>query len=169
MAKRPCNAREECFAREYVVCNDFTEAYRRTGYTGLNAGKLGPRMAARPHVAALIAELQAKLGKKAEVKAERIIQESDTCGLVDPLGYVNPTTGEPLPLHLVPEAARRALVGFTITETTSKDGDVVRRYTYKLDKVAALGLSAKCRGMGKDTVDVHLTIEEVLSSMGEKC
>src|SRR5947208_10690953 len=96
----------------------------------------------------MIAERQKKRSERTEVKADQRVQELATVAFSDPLDFIDPETGEPLPLEQIPAYARRAIASIDYLP----GGLVKMKFA---DKVAALDKLMRHLGAYNNRVEVH--------------
>ena len=149
---RKVSDKESRFAHEYAKDHNGTRSARAAGWKGTAQGLAvqASRTLRKPNVAALIAQLQGSQLAKVDASAERVKRELALVAFSDP-SQLYGRNGKLLPIHEMPEDARRAISGFT------EKGEP------KLwDKPSALGMLAKHHGL------LHEVLEVVEStSLGE--
>jgi phage terminase small subunit len=158
---KPLSLPKQRFVEAYLQTGNASKAAEDAGYAKHSARKQGSRLLTKPDVKAAIARRRAELTVQLEAKTgitlERILQELARMGLSDPADLFD-ATGRMLPVHKMPEDARRALSGFEVDETFRADGEgddapMVHVVTSKpkfWDKRGALELIAKLLGHLKD-------------------
>lgn len=152
MALTPKQAR---FAAEYLVDLNGTQAAIRAGYSPRTANQMASDLLAKPDIAALIAEKQARQLERADLTATRVLEElrrlafSDVTGLFDEHGNLKP-------LHtLTPEqAAAIASLEVVKKNITAGDGQIDTVHKLKVwDKTKALEMLAKHFGVLTERVE----------------
>jgi phage terminase small subunit len=104
------------FCVEYLKDFNATQAAVRAGYSPKTAASQGQRLLKSPAVAAA----SARVLKKAEVSAERVTHELEAIAFLDPIECFD-SNDHWLPIHQMPESARRALKTFEIEELYNCD------------------------------------------------
>ena len=94
------------FAREYLKDFNATQAAIRAGYSAKTAASQGQRLLKSPGVGTRIARDRAKLLGKEESSVENTLRGLATMAFMDP-GQLLDKNGIPLPIHRMPEEARR--------------------------------------------------------------
>lgn len=74
------SARHERFCREYVIDGNATQAYIRAGYSENGAAQSAAALLRNPKISSRIAELQRKVAEKAEITAEKVIDDLEALG-----------------------------------------------------------------------------------------
>lgn len=89
---RKLTAREMAFAQEYVIDLNATQAAIRAGYSAKSAANIGYENVRKPHIAAVIAELQIERNRQRKWDAEKIYDslgdesDADVADLYDDRG-----------------------------------------------------------------------------------
>lgn len=149
--KRRGSPLRDRFAREYRKDFNATQAAVRAGYSPKTAASQGQRLLKSPAVGTAIARAQASLLKKEESSVENIVTELARIAFLDP-GQLLDKKGVPLPIHQMPEEARRGLTTLEIKELFNSHSGKKRRtgQQYKLSftgKIKALALLGKYLNM----------------------
>ena len=74
------NRKQRRFAEEYVVDLNVTAAAKRAGYSEKTAHVIGHKLLKIAKVAALVEKAQAKLSRRTEISADRVLQELASIG-----------------------------------------------------------------------------------------
>lgn len=171
--ERPLSFLEEQFLLEYLGCNNYAEAARRCGMEYQAALNLSERNAFKRE----LLRLQTTTMGRAEVTAQRIIDELATIAFLNPKELLN-SDGNLKDIHALPDDVARAVVGLKVT---CKDGERYMTTTTepKLgDKLRALEMLGKTAGIKlfadvietKDTTErpgaSTVDIEERIQQMG---
>ena len=77
------------FVQEYLIDLNATQAAIRAGYSAKTAFAIGHENLSKPNIAAAITEAQAKRAERAEITADRVLEELGEIGFADKL----PATG----------------------------------------------------------------------------
>ena len=151
---RGLTPKQQKFVDEYMIDLNATQASIRAGYSARNAGKIGPMLLGKVRIAEAISARQKKLSDKAEIKAERIINELAKIAFADMGNYATwGSRGITLKesADLTPD--QTAAVS-ELSETVTESGGSTR---FKLhDKKGALELLGKHLGMFKDRVELEV-------------
>lgn len=143
------------FVREYLVDGNATQAAIRAGYSERSAGQTAHRLLEDEQVAAAIADGQAALNHEAGITAARIRAEL-ACLAFSDVGALYDGSGKLLPVHQMPEEARRAVAGIKVRAEKDADAEVIEVKLW--DKRAALDMAARLLGLYKpDKLDVNLS------------
>lgn len=151
------SAKQQRFVEEYVVDLNATQAAIRAGYSEKTAYSQGQRLLKHVEVAAIIAEHQERLANRAEVTAERILQELARIAFVDPRA-IFAEDGSVKPIPEWEEDIARALSGCEVTEEFAGRGADREQvgFTKKVkfwDKRGALELLGKHLALFTDKVE----------------
>lgn len=125
-----------------------SEAASRAGYSAPD--QAGAKLMRNPIVAAEVQYALSQRALRAEVTADRILQEVDNAALRDPVDLADPETGqiEVSDLRKIPESIRRCIDGLKVKQTINRNGEPVQTIELKLiPKLGALELAMKHRGM----------------------
>jgi len=143
--KKILTPKQQAFVMEYVVDLNATQAAIRAGYSAKTAAEQGYDNLRKPQIAAAIAEAQAARLKKAELTADRVLEELRRIAFYDVRKHFHPG-GSLKDAHEWDEENGSAIAS---TETTRKnldaaDGvvDVVTKIKV-WDKLRALEILAK--------------------------
>jgi len=121
------------------------------GASDKSAEANGPRLLKNPHVAEYLATKRQAAEEKADVSEERILREVAAIAFLDPAEYFDPH-GNLLPIHEMPERARRALASVEVT-TMGKDAEALVTKIRNWDKKGSLELLMKHKKMLTDKVE----------------
>ncbi|MHB8549340.1 MAG: terminase small subunit [Thermoplasmataceae archaeon] len=138
---------------EYLKDLDGAEAAIRCGYSPRTADSQASRLLKNAKIAQAIQRRLSAASARADVTPQKIIEEYARLAFLDPGAFYD-TDGTLLPIHKMPEEARRALTGIDI-DTVSGRGDVkhVTKIRYAA-KIAALDALARINSMFKDNLNV---------------
>lgn len=75
MAKKKLTEKQELFCHEYAVDMNASAAYKRAGYSPKGAGENALKLLANYRIAERISELYAKRCEKADITADRVLDE----------------------------------------------------------------------------------------------
>ena len=152
--KLPITARQARFIEEYVIDCDATNSAIRAGFSERTSDSIGHQLLGKPLIADAIAPARAKLARKADVTAERVIAEFAAIAFLNPADYYD-EDGNLLPIREMPEAARRAITGIDVEEIFAGRGEerrqigVLRKIRFA-QKQPALDSLAKHLGLFQD-------------------
>lgn len=151
---RGLTPKQQKFVDEYMIDLNATQAAIRAGYSVNRASEIGYQLLRKTTVAEAIAAKQKKLAAKAEITAERIINELAKIAFADMGNYATwGSRGITLKesTDLTPD--QTAAVS-ELSETVTESGGSTR---FKLhDKKGALELLGKHLGMFKDRVELEV-------------
>ena len=161
-------AKQAAFVREYLIDNNATQAAIRAGYSRKTAYSQGQRLLKNVEVAAAVARRQAELQKRAEIKAEAVVQELAKLGFANMGDYIQVTSdGDPyIDLSRLTSKQAAAVQEVMVDEFVEGRGQnkrEVRRVRIKLaDKEKALrdlakhlGLFERGHAIGNQVVIIH--------------
>lgn len=148
------------FCRQYLLTLSGHRAavYCRPELTTLSAKKWGTTQLARPEIQEEIADAFMREREKLRVTVDEVLSEIRAMAKVDIRDLFQPDTNALLPIDSMPEAARRAIVGFEVRELFTGEGEGRRIAGYiksvklanKLDAAKALG---QLGGMFKEKLE----------------
>jgi phage terminase small subunit len=152
MAKK-LNHRQAQFVEEYLIDLNATQAALRSGYSPKTAYSIGFENLKKPDIQEAIQKRREELQKALHITQERILQEEARLAFLD-VGSLFDENDNLLPVHEIPEDARRAIAGIEITdrvvlgEQSKKERvkDVKRKYRV-FDKGRALERISKHLGL----------------------
>jgi len=132
------------FVEEYLIDLNATAAAKRAGYSEKTAESIGHENLRKPKIAEKIHARRKELQESLQITQERILEEEARLAFVD-VAFLFDEDGELLPIHKIPEDARRAIAGVEVTDLEKTKG---LRFKYKLlDKGQALGRISKHLGL----------------------
>lgn len=147
------------FVSEVIISPaNVSDAVRRAGYKGKNAGVRGTQLMSNPEIADAVAAAQKKVCDKLEITAERVLQELAVLGFatMDDYTELDEDNGLRLNLSKTTRQQRAAIAEFTEDSTGgSGDGErkAVLRTKIKLwDKTRGLELLGKHLKLFTDVV-----------------
>ena len=145
------NAKQEAFAREYIVDRNGTQAAIRAGYSEKGASVHGSRLLRNVQVRALIDELIAAQFERLDITTDRVFEELAAVAFSN-IGRYATVTGDGdvslFPWSDMPEHGLACVA--EISETPNKYGNARRIRMH--DKLIALRDIAKLKGIdGDDT------------------
>ena len=178
-----CNAKEQAFAREYIIDLNATQAVWRSGCFNVGseaaASVAGTRLIARDKVKALIAVLKAQRASRVNCTADSVLHEMSLLANSDALHYLIDDHGNVQLAAGAPEGATRAIQSIKRKKTIKEDpeGNVTITYDVELrlwDKPTPLKLMGRHVNLFPDRVELggknggaialeHATSEELLS------
>lgn len=149
------------FCEEYLVDLNATAAAIRAGYSKKTATELGYQLLQKPHIKAKIDDLKLKRSGRTEITADIVLRELLLIAKADIAQFFK-EDGSFLPLHQIPEIARRAIAGIEVDELFEGFGKDRAQigYTKKLkfwDKTRALEMLGRHLKLFRDQVDYGLT------------
>jgi phage terminase small subunit len=157
MTKRKLTAQQQKFVNNLLEGMDAKTAYIKAGYCAReNAAEASAsRLLRNAKVKTAIEEAQKRAAYKAEVVAERILREEMCLAYFDPVNLTD-KNGKLLPLHKLPEEARRAIIGFEVI--TQSKGSFKFKYKFS-DKGKSLERLSRHLGMFNDKLNLGFTAE----------
>lgn len=105
------------FAQEYAIDLDGQAAAIRAGFSTKGAAVAANKLLKRPEVRAAVKRITDERAEKCGVKLDRVIKELARIAFIDPKAFYD-KKGNLLPVHKMPEDARRALRGFDVDGLT---------------------------------------------------
>lgn len=152
--------RERLFIHEYLVDLHPTRAAERAGW-GAGAHAAGKRLLEDPRIAEHLERRIREREAKLVITQDMVLRELATIAFLDP-ATMSDADGAPLPLHQMPEAARRAIAGLERVELFSGTGDERRGNGHLVkikvsSKLDALQLLMRHLGMLQDKIAVTVT------------
>lgn len=161
--------RERLFAFEYLIDMDPKAACIRAGYGPTNAKLKGQSLLENPQIAGLVEVLLNRRKEKLEIKAEQILQELARVALLDIADFYD-EHGALLPIHEIPEDARRAIASVDVEEIFEGRGADrthigTMRKVKTHSKMDALTTAMRHLGLLKDKLEVSgkLTLEQLIN------
>ncbi len=154
------------FCREYIKDFNATQAAIRAGYSKKTAFTIGSENLKKPYVQACLQELQKKLALESKITLERIEKELSLIAFADMRDYVDISEDGVVTPKLwdgMPEDASRAVAEIKEVRRIMGSGEGGKeiilecRLGYKhWDKLKALELLGKQRGMFRESLDVNI-------------
>lgn len=152
------NPKRQRFVVEYLKDLNATQAAIRAGYSPNGASTAGERLLRIVEIQQAVSAAQAKHLAKADISAERVLEELARIAFCDPRKFFEPNGTLKNPGDLDDDTAA-ALAEFVILKEniTSGDGksDLALRVKWA-DKLRALELLAKRFGLLKERVEVSI-------------
>lgn len=150
-------SQQALFVREYLKDLNATQAAIRAGYAEHSASVTGCKLLKVPKIADAVEKVRGKLREKAEVTAERIVQEYAKIAFLDIADLVD-DSGTMKRISEIPEDARRAIAGLEVSEIFDGDGECkhvigLLKKIKLSDKKGALDSLARHLGMFVDKVE----------------
>ena len=147
------------FVEEYLIDLNATQAAIRAGYSAKTAQEQGSRLLTNVMVQEAIQAAQRARSKRAEITADRVLEELAKVGFANAGDYFDwgpdgITVKDKAELSPDQQAAVAE-----ISETTTQTGGTVRIKLH--DKIGALEKIGKHLGMYRDIVEVRRSIEEM--------
>lgn len=152
------SAKQQRFVEEYMIDLNATQAAIRAGYSEKTAKVIGSENLSKPAIAAAIAAKREKLAQKAEITAEKVLQELALIGFSNMQDYMRAgSDGDPyLDFSGLTREQAAALAEVTVEDFKEGRGESardVRRVKFKLsDKRQALVDIGKHLGMFKEQI-----------------
>jgi len=151
--KKGLSEKQAKFIDEYLIDLNATQAALRAGYSKKTAYAIGYENLRKPQIQEAIEARRKELREETQISQARVLQEEARLAFVD-VGFLFDDDGELLPIHEIPEDARRAIAGIEITDRVvlgenrkdTRIRDVKRRYKMS-DKGQALGRISKHLGL----------------------
>jgi phage terminase small subunit len=156
MPAKGLTPKQRRFVAEYQVDQNLTKAAQRAGYSKRTAYSQGQRLLKHVEISAAIAKQADKRLDKAELTAERILEEIRRVALSSAVEFYD-KDGNPKPLSdLTPEQGACLQSIETLKRNVSAgDGETETVYRIKLhDKMKALEMAAKHFALLTDVVQV---------------
>ena len=153
----PPDDRRQRFIVEYLVDQNATQAARRAGYSERTAHAQGSRLLRNAGIADAIRQRQAARLERAELTADRVIEELRRLALVDARSFFD-DHGNIKPVSELTAEQGAALASFEVLIKNAEAGDRKQDVVHKLklwDKVRALELLAKYFKLLVDRVQVE--------------
>jgi phage terminase small subunit len=155
MGIRPITPKRRAFIREYLIDHNATQAAIRAGYAAHSADVQSAQLLG--YLRKEVAEAEAKISKKLEVTAERIVAELASVAFANQADYTG-KDNEILDLSGLSRDKTAAISEITV-DTTGGSGDgerkaVLRTRIKRADKVKALELLGRHLEMFTDKVKV---------------
>lgn len=140
-AKAKMTPKQERFCQEYVIDCNGTQAAIRAGYSQHSANEIAAENLAKPNIRDRVAELQAKIAKKLEITAEKVLREIALLGFSNMQDYAE-FSPDGVTLKESSELTREQMAAVSsVSETTTQHGGSVH---FKLhDKRGSLELLGK--------------------------
>ena len=132
------------FADEYLVDLNGAQAAIRAGYSEKTARSIANRLLTYVDIQEYIQKRRKEIQKSLQITQERILEEEARLAFVD-VRFLFDENGDLLPIHKIPEDARRAIAGVEITDLEKVKG-VKRKYRLS-DKGRALERISKHLGL----------------------
>lgn len=160
--------KQSAFVAEYLVDLNAKQAAIRAGYSEASAEQQGSALLSNPKVQAAVSEAMGRRAKRVELKQDDVIRELMRIGLCDP-GKAFSEDGDLLPIHKMPEEARRAVSGIDIEEIYAQGEPIGRikklRFWDKVKGLELLGKNLKLfvekhelAGAGGETLGITINI-----------
>ena len=119
---RKLTPKQQRFAKEYLIDLNATQAAIRAGYSEKTAQVQSSRLLLNAMVQEEIQRQRGEAEKRTEITIDRCLKEYATIAFLD-VAKVFTSDGGLMPIHEMPEDARRAIGGLEVTALTSKEGD----------------------------------------------
>ena len=132
------------FVEEYLIDLNATQAAIRAGYSEKSAESIGHENLSKPKIYEKIQARRKELQESLQITQERILEEEARLAFVD-VRFLFDENGDLLPIHKIPEDARRAIAGVEVTDLEKVKG-VKRKYRLS-DKGRALERISKHLGL----------------------
>jgi phage terminase small subunit len=159
---RPLTPKQTRFVAEYLIDLNATQAYIRAGYSPKAAEVCACQLLRNPKVARAVGSGKAKQLVRAELTADRVLEEMRRLAFVDPRRFYD-EHGQIIPIHRLSEEDASALAGIETIIKNTKAGDRVTDEVYKIkfwDKTRAVEMLGKHFKLLSDHVSV--TLDDVL-------
>jgi len=150
------------FVAEYLIDLNATKAAIRAGFPKKAASSVGYEYLRKPQIAAAIAAGKAKQLVRAELTADRVLEEMRRLAFMD-IRNLFDAKGNLRPIHLLDEQDAAAIAGMEVIIKNAEAGDGVTDRVHKVkltDKTRALEMLGKHFKLLSDTVNV--TVDDVL-------
>ena len=153
----PPDDRRQRFIVEYLVDQNATQAARRAGYSKRTAYAQGSRLLRNAGIADTIRQRQAALAERAELTADRVLEELRRLALADARSFFD-DHGNLKPISELTAEQGAAIASFEVLIKNAEAGDGKQDVVHKIrlwDKVRALELLAKYFRLLVDRVQVE--------------
>lgn len=139
------------FVAEYLIDLNASEAAVRAGYSRKTARSIASELLTKPDIAAAVVEKQAKQLAKADLTAERVLEELRRLAFFDVAEFFD-DSGNLKPVSDIPKEARAAIAGIEVARANldPKDGKKSEEWLHKIKlapKQASLEMLAKHFGL----------------------
>jgi len=148
------SAKRQRFVAEYLVDLNATQAAIRAGYSRTTADVQGPRLLGNGAVQAEIQRRTARKLAKAELTAERVLEEYRRLAFSDIRQLFTPA-GELIPLHDLSDDAAAAIAACEVVLKNAEAGDG------KIDRVLKVKLWDKTRALNDLARHFALLVDRV--------
>lgn len=157
MSLSPKHAR---FVAEYLKDLNGTQAAIRAGYSAKSARVQGTRLLADAAIAAAVAKKTAERLAKADLTAERVLEEYRRLAFIDVRSYFDEQGNvKPMSQLTADQGAALASLEVVLKNAEAGDGHTDRVHKFKVwDKTRALEALAKHFGLLADQMHVKLTV-----------
>lgn len=162
MAKK-LTKRQQVFVAEYFKDMNATRAAIAAGYSKKSAESQGSQLLKHPKVSAEIAKKSASLLGKAEITAEKVLEEIGNVAFLDPRKFLNPD-GTLKEFASLDADVACAIAGFEVSETGNDKKARVRKIRLA-DKLKALELYGRYFKLFADKLVLagRLTLEDLVT------
>lgn len=147
MSEKKLTPKQDRFCREYVIDLNGTQAAIRAGYSAKTANRIASENLSKPDIQSQIGKLAKTVQDKAEVSAERILEELKLIGHFDPAEIVGKVS-KVEDIALLPPHVRRAIAGWS----WDKFGCLVLKFH---DKQRALELLGRHKTLFTDRIETE--------------
>lgn len=170
VSKKPdLTPKQKMFCREYLVDLNGTQAAIRAGYSKKTANEQAARLLANVSVQHVIQGLMDKRSDSIEITAAKVLKRIDAIADFD-IGKLYDKNGRLLPVHEMPEEARRVVASIDVFEEFEGVGrervQIGETKKVKLyDKLKANELLGRHLKLFTDRVDVNMkfSLEDLVS------
>lgn len=143
----PLTSKQARFIEEYLVDLNGTQAAIRAGYSPKTAKRIAYQLFERPTIREAIRTAKQRRSERTGIEQERVLQEEAAIAFSD-LKNLFDESGNTIPPRQLPDSVSRALSSIEVIETYDKDGNLSKKYRYRLwDKGRALDRIEKHIGM----------------------
>jgi phage terminase small subunit len=161
--KAQLTPRMKLFVREYRKDFNAQRAYRDAGYVTNNADVNATKLLKIPMVQAAIAEVVGRAVEKAELSADRVLEELRRVVFAD-IGNYFDADGNLIAMHLLTPEQRSALASVEVVVKNVSAGDGKVDYVHKIklwDKMRAQEMALKYHGLLKENVNHTHTLVQL--------
>jgi phage terminase small subunit len=168
---KPLSVKNQHFVEAYLQGGNATKAAIAAGYSEKTAAQAGSRLLRnlKAHLEARRGELAKQVEEKTGITHERLVTEALKSALSDVKDLFD-ANGKLLPIHEMPESARRALASIEHEQThevkaaleAGGEPEILQTQTSKirlLDKLRAIELVAKLQGYLREKRDVDVNVK----------
>ena len=152
--------KQKRFVEEYLIDLNATQAAIRAGYSPDSAKEIGSENLTKPNIAKAVDQAIAERSKRTGVNADRVVRELAKIAFVNAGEVVDFDTA--LLMDKISDDDMAAIQSVKV-KTFGEDG--IEREVKLADKLKALELLGKHRGLFKDKVEINGNVKADMSSL----